>query len=115
MSDQVTRTEKTEHTDSYPTMNFGDAIQELKNGKCVARTGWNGKGMFLIRAGGYTAAPDRLREGSPISAEFLARRGCRELVIQFHIDMWTAQNEYQTGWLASQSDMQATDWEVVTP
>jgi len=28
-------------------MNFGKAIENLKIGKKVARSGWNGKGMFL--------------------------------------------------------------------
>ena len=28
-------------------MNFGEAIIALKQGKKVARKGWNGKGMFL--------------------------------------------------------------------
>ena len=28
-------------------MNFGLAIEALKDGKKVAREGWNGKGMFL--------------------------------------------------------------------
>ena len=28
-------------------LNFGDAIKALKEGKKVARHGWNGKGMFL--------------------------------------------------------------------
>jgi len=28
-------------------MNFGQAIEALKQGKKVTRTGWNGKGMFL--------------------------------------------------------------------
>ena len=28
-------------------MNFGKAIEELKNGKRVCRRGWNGKGIFL--------------------------------------------------------------------
>ena len=28
-------------------MNFGKAIEELKNGKKVCRNGWNGKGMWL--------------------------------------------------------------------
>ena len=30
-------------------MNFGKAIEELKNGKKVAREGWNGKGMWLVK------------------------------------------------------------------
>ena len=27
---------------------FGEAIEALKDGKCVARHGWNGKGMLFI-------------------------------------------------------------------
>ena len=36
-------------------MNFGQAIEALKNGKKVARVGWNGKGMFLyyVPVGAY--------------------------------------------------------------
>ncbi|MBR1960610.1 MAG: DUF2829 domain-containing protein, partial [Bacteroidales bacterium] len=28
-------------------MNFGDAIKALKEGRKVARKGWNGKNMYL--------------------------------------------------------------------
>jgi hypothetical protein len=28
-------------------MNFGEAIEALKSGKRVSRSGWNGKGMWL--------------------------------------------------------------------
>ena len=94
-------------------MNFGQAIQALKEGKKVARSGWNGKGMFVIQAGGYHVHKDSLRPGGPITKEFLESRGVDDLFIQPHFDMWTAQNQYQTGWLASQSDMQADDWTIV--
>ena len=91
-------------------MNFGDAIAALKAGKKVAREGWNGKSMFLVMAGGYSVAKENLRPNSPINAEFLESRGLTEMVILPHIDMWTAQNTYLPGWLASQSDMLADDW-----
>ena len=29
-------------------MNFGQAIEQLKQGDKVARKGWNGKGMWLV-------------------------------------------------------------------
>jgi len=29
-------------------MNFGQAIEALKEGKRVQRTGWNGKGLFVF-------------------------------------------------------------------
>jgi hypothetical protein len=91
-------------------MNFGEAIAALKAGKKVAREGWNGKGMFILQAGGYNVHKDNLRANGPITKEFLESRGVDEMIIQPHFDMWTAQNQYQTGWLASQSDMQANDW-----
>ena len=91
-------------------MNFGEAITALKAGNKVAREGWNGKGMFILQAGDYSVHKDNLRAGGPITKEFLESRGIDELIIQPHFDMWTAQNQYQTGWLASQSDMQANDW-----
>ena len=94
-------------------MNFGEAIAALKAGAKVAREGWNGKGMFILQAGGYSVHKDNLRAGGPITKEFLESRGVDEMIIQPHFDMWTAQNQYQTGWLASQSDMQANDWVVV--
>ena len=91
-------------------MNFGEAIAALKAGKKVAREGWNGKGMFILQAGGYSVHKDNLRSDAPITKAFLESRGLDELIIEPHFDMWTAQNRYQTGWLASQSDMQATEW-----
>jgi Protein of unknown function (DUF2829) len=30
-------------------VDFGKAIEALENGKRVARSGWNGKGMFIFR------------------------------------------------------------------
>lgn len=29
--------------------NFGEALEALKQGKLVAREGWNGKGMFIVK------------------------------------------------------------------
>jgi hypothetical protein len=98
-------------------MDFGQAIAALKDGKQVAREGWNGKGMFLVLAGGYKVAKANLREGGPINAAFLESRGLDEMEILPHIDMWTVnasgRQAYLPGWLASQSDMLASDWHIV--
>lgn len=94
-------------------MNFGEALQALKEGKKVQREGWNGKGMFLVQAGGYSVQLDKLREGTHFTKEFLESEGCSEFNIVPHIDMWSAQKTYVTGWLASQTDMFADDWQVV--
>lgn len=93
-------------------MKFGEAITLLNAGHPVTRQGWNGKGMFLIRAGGYKVAAEDAKPNGPINSEFLKRRGLTHLEILPHIDMWTAQNTYLAGWLASQSDMLADDWMI---
>lgn len=58
-------------------MNFGQALEALKQGKKVARMGWNGKNMFLIMAGGYSVPKDKLRPGTHIDSTFLESRGSR--------------------------------------
>lgn len=93
-------------------MKFGEAITLLNAGHPVTRQGWNGKGMFLVKAGGYSVAAEEARPNGIITKEFLQGRGLTHLEILPHIDMWTAQNTYLAGWLASQSDMLADDWMV---
>lgn len=76
-------------------MNFGQALEALKQGRKVARKGWNGKGMWLELFKIYTHTP--IREGR---------------VMQPFIGMKTVQDTY-VPWLASQTDMLAEDWEIV--
>ncbi len=86
-------------------MDFGSAINALKAGAKVARQGWNGKGMFLFLVPGSQFKVNRppllgiYPEGTTID-------------YQPHIDMKTAQGTV-VPWLASQSDVLATDWEIV--
>lgn len=92
-------------------LNFGQAIQSLKDGKRVSRAGWNGKGMWLVLVPGTPCA--LLHEGTP----YAAATGLAECEILPHIDMWTINGEGRRamlpGWLASQSDMLADDWQLV--
>lgn len=85
---------------------FDTAIRLLKDGKKVARAGWNGKNMWLIFVAGTPAVQPRA--GSPY-----ALAGIEVVDINPHIDMFTAQGTMQPGWLASQTDMLADDWTVV--
>lgn len=93
-------------------MSFGLAIEAMKRGDKVARAGWNGKGMWLIHVSGTTKA--ELRDGSPYAVA-LQQPSCEILP---HIDMWTVNAEGRRamlpGWLASQSDMLADDWAIVS-
>ena len=92
-------------------LTFGDAIIALKQGKKVARSGWNGKGMWLILVPGQKEVA--LRQGTPYG-DALALTSCEILP---HIDMWTTNADGRRamlpGWLASQTDMLAEDWMLV--
>lgn len=90
-------------------MNFGDAITQLKAGQRVQRAGWNGKNMFLIYVDGTKDA--KLKEGTPYEKAL----NSNIVTINPHIDMYTATGEFQPGWLASQTDMLAEDWQVLPP
>lgn len=90
-------------------MTFGDAIAALKAGKRVARAGWNGKGMFLVLVpGSHGLVVDEGRPlakaGVPVGTTFNYLP---------HIDMWTAQGDF-VPWLASQTDVLADDWTIVS-
>lgn len=91
-------------------MDFGMALEALKRGKSVARSGWNEKGMFL------TLQPGSIVKGSQMGNEVAKDYyGDAKVKINSHVDMMTADGTYVVGWLASQTDMLAVDWEIVTP
>ncbi len=84
------------------TFDFGEAIKRIKANKCVQRAGWNGKGMhiyledarsMLIRGGVFKG---KARQYDPV------------------VVMFTAQGTHQPGWLCSQADMLAEDWQEVS-
>lgn len=86
-------------------MNFGQAVEALKNKDRITRQGWNGKDMFLFLVPGSTFEVNR----APLLGIYP-----EGTVINYHahIDMKTAQG-YVVPWLASQSDILAEDWEIV--
>ena len=89
------------------TLSFGHAIELAKDGYKIARSGWNGKNMWLILVPG---SPNiKPVAGTPYSNAGLIEK----VTIDAHIDMFTAQGTMQPGWLASQSDMLAEDWCIV--
>ena len=96
-------------TDGLP---FGLAIEALKKGLRVARAGWNGKGMWLSLSCDGTREVPAENFWSPHNAEHARQSGGTATVLP-SITMKTATGEILMGWLASQSDMLATDWVVL--
>ncbi|HFK1403119.1 TPA: DUF2829 domain-containing protein [Bacillus cereus] len=82
-------------------MDFGSALELLKQGERVAREGWNGKDMFL-----YLIKGNELSKGLKYGyGEYVGEPSFVDTIA-----MKTAQNTIVVGWLASQSDMLANDW-----
>ena len=86
-------------------LTFGQAIEALKQGKKVARAGWNGKGMFLFLVPGSTFKVNR----APLLGIYPEGT---EVNYCYHIDMKTADDKV-VPWLASQTDVLAEDWDIV--
>lgn len=91
-------------------MNFGEAIEALKQGKKVARAGWNGKGMYLWLMPAATIKAEWCKEPHLKS---LAELNGGEIEALGSIRMFTADKKILTGWLASQTDILSEDWMIV--
>lgn len=89
-------------------MNFGEALELCKQGKRIAREGWNGKNMCVAYQPGYP-------QGIPCNEQTAKTWGmnpgelfkCRP-----YLQMKCADGTFQM-WLASQSDILSNDWYVV--
>jgi hypothetical protein len=94
------------------SMSFGHAIEMMKLGCKVSRKGWNGKGMWVIYNPGSQGQTHAMFDGSVYK-----RHGLDNCEILPHFDMYTVNAEGRRamlpGWLASQSDMDASDWGIV--
>lgn len=96
-------------------MNFGQAIEALKGGHAIRRAGWNGKGMCVfLTAGSYDPDPAGVVTHIDGVSVDLFRFGDHGTVTRLpHMAMQTATGSTLNGWLASQTDVLAEDWEVV--
>ena len=83
-------------------MNFGQAIESLKEGKKAKRAGWNGKNQYVELA---TSISYKNANGEIINCEHEAI-GNKALA-------FVGTSGVQMGWIASQADMLAEDWEVI--
>jgi len=91
-------------TEDKKTFDFGEAIRFAKQGKKVARVGWNGSGMFvyIVPANSYPAQTG------------VAKEYWGENLVPYR-EYWalkTAQEDVAT-WSPSGSDSLAEDWVVL--
>ena len=96
-------------------LTFGQAVEFVKQGKKVARKGWNGKGMYLLLVVGECVT-EQINDcyGDPERYEVGAdgyEKG-QSIPVLNAIYMKTADNKL-VPWLASQTDMLSEDWQIV--
>lgn len=84
------------------TTDFAAALRAIKEGRRMARVGWNGRGMFVFLVAGSTFKVNR----PPLLGIYPEGT---EIRYHAHIDMRTADGQI-VPWLASQTDVLAEDW-----
>lgn len=83
-------------------MNFGKAIELLKEGKKLQREGWNGKKQYIELA---TNISYKNADGELVNVNHDA--------IGNKAIAFVGTSGVQLGWLASQADMLAKDWKII--
>lgn len=92
---------------------FGVAIEALKQGKRVAREGWNGKGMFLFLLPAGDGIPTKVIHDPALRQVIESEIGGETFDALGSVRMFTADKKILTGWLASQTDMLSEDWIIL--
>lgn len=90
---------------------IGWAVKQLRDGKRVRRSGWNGKGMWLSLSCSWTRSVLADNFWSENNAAYAREQGGSAKVLPC-VTMKTATGEILMGWLCSQTDLLATDWEL---
>jgi hypothetical protein len=98
----------------FTSQTFGAALEALKQGKRVAREGWNGKNMFLFLLPANDGIPTKVIHDPALRAVIESELGGDTFDALGSIRMFTADKKVLTGWLASQTDMLAEDWVILS-
>ena len=87
---------------------FAWALVKVLQGEKIFRENWNGKGMFVVYQKGY---PEGIASNKNTSEALGIPEGT---VIKYrpYLMMYTAQGDC-VPWVASQTDILGSDWEVV--
>lgn len=92
-------------------LTFGLAIEAMKMGKCVARKGWNGKGMFIYKALPNIVPAEIVPKMVSLSDD---TKKLIKTAISFGAGMTIVKPDGTAdSWVASSSDTFAEDWFIV--
>lgn len=89
-------------------VDFGQALSYLREGRKVARQGWNGKGMYITLKPGYPegiVANEATRKAHSLEVGSIIKYAP-------YLEMKTVDGTL-VPWLASQTDILAGDWSPI--
>lgn len=108
--------EKTyDKVDDSSVMGFGDAIEVLKQGGTVRRSGWNGKGLMVFKQVPAHIESDIIpkMQSLPQSAKDLILKGNGFIDYTSQCLIYNENTGRADSWVPSISDVFAEDWEIV--
>ena len=96
---------------SENTLNFGDALNALKQGHKVARSGWNGKNQYVVAQANSTVTDSEKiwNIHNKKHAESLGGK----IAVAPYCTLKTAQDTLAMGWTPSTGDLFAEDWQIL--
>lgn len=100
---------------TLPRMSFGIAVQALKFGLAIRRSGWNGKGLFVIKQVPAHIESDVIpkMQSLPQSAKDLILNGKGFIDYTSQCLIYNENTGRADSWVPSISDVFAEDWEIV--
>jgi len=95
-------------------MTFGEALDHMKMGRKVQRAGWNGKNQFVVMQPRLELPPynttGTARKVNDRTAKFIGEDA--PLSCPPYCCIYNAQEEWVCGWVPSQGDLFAEDWQT---
>lgn len=122
---------RTDWEETNGLRDFGGALTALKAGRKIARQGWNGKGMFVFMrpedelsvdmiVNKVKSLPDSVKKFFTAKCawhekESRTKVSPENIKVKFtaYLCMYAADGSIVNGWLASQTDILAEDWQIV--
>ena len=95
-------------------MNFGQAIEALKEGKLVQRKGWNGKGMFVMKQIPAEIGLDIIPKMQSVQQSAKDKLIETNTTLKYSNQMLIIKSDGTAdSWVASSSDTFAEDWIIL--
>ena len=97
-------------------LNFGEALEAVKLGKMITRTGWNGKDLFVFKQVPASIPKDVVPKmqslPESVKNEFQKRFDSGNLDFIYYTDQLAlvGPNNFISSWAPSVSDSLAEDW-----